>query len=204
MEFTDRVVLLREGFEVVHLRVGLLQLSWWKGEELAPVRAWVERGEPGFYLREELSHGGPLGLPGEVDCEGVALISHAEPEVVAGDSPELGGEEVWGDLAVKRFDGGDCVEGVLAGDEVLCLELSATRGSEVHLEVWEALVPGAGDVHLRGAVDRVEGGDRVEILSREFRVIEEGRCVEGLTGLDAALDPELGAAVVLPVSEQAD
>jgi hypothetical protein len=56
---------------------------------------------------------------------------------------------------VKGFDGGDGGEGVLAGDEVLGLELGTAGGGEVHLEVGEALVPGTGNVHLRGAVDGV-------------------------------------------------
>ena len=174
MELAGGVVLPDEGLEITHPGVGLLERCGWKGEELAPVGTRIERGEFGFDLREDFFDGGPLGLPGEVDGEGVALVGHGEPEVVLGDGAELGGEEVWGDLTVEGFDGGDGGEGLVAGDEVLGLEFGAAGGSEVHLEVREALVPGAWDVHLRGAVDGVEGGDGVEVFGGELCVVEEG------------------------------
>ena len=44
----------------------------------------------------------------------------------------------------------------------------------------------------------------MEVFGGELCVVEEGGSVEGLAGLDAALDPELGAAMVLPVGEEAD
>ena len=125
VEFAGGVVLLDEGLEVVHARVGLLELRGGKGEEFGPVGARVEGGELFFDEGEELLDSGPHGFPGEVDGEGVALVGHAEPEVVLGDGAELGGEQEWGDAVAEGFDGGDGGEGVVAGDEVLGLELGA-------------------------------------------------------------------------------
>ncbi len=68
---------------------------------------------------------GPLGLPGEVDGHGGALVGHAHPEVVGGDGAEFGDEEVGRDVVAELFDGEDGLVGAVAGDEVFGLELGS-------------------------------------------------------------------------------
>ena len=57
-----------------------------------------------------------------------------------------------GDLVAKFFDGEDGFDRVAARDEIFGLEFVAGAGSEAHFEMRQALVPGAGDAHLLGAV----------------------------------------------------
>ena len=68
----------------------------------------------------------------------------------------------------------------------------------------EALVPGAGDALLFGAGFGGVTGDGVEFLGGEFGSVEIGGEGGGGVALDAALDPDLRGAVVLPVGEEAD
>ena len=68
----------------------------------------------------------------------------------------------------------------------------------------EALVPGAGDAELLGAVFGGVSGEGVEFFGGELCVEELGGEGVGDAGVEAALDPDLGDAVVLPVGEEAD
>lgn len=81
-----------EGAVVRQLRVELVEARGWNGIELGPVGTGVEGGEFFFDVGQDFLHIGPLGLPGEMDGEGVALVAGAEPEVVGGDGAELGDE----------------------------------------------------------------------------------------------------------------
>ncbi len=167
--------------------------------------AGVEGGEFFFDEGEDLLDGGPLGLPGEVDGEGGALVGHADPEVVGGDGAEFGDEEVWGDAVAELLDGEDGLVGVVAGDEVFGLDFGAAAGSEVQLEVGKALVPGAGDAELFGAAFGGVAGDGVEFLRGGFGAEElGGEWCGGGAGIEAAFDPDLIGLVILPVGEEAD
>lgn len=188
-------------------------MSWREGEELAPVGARVEGAEAGFDLREDGADCGPLGLPGEVNSEGAALVGHAHPEVVGSDGTEFGDEEVWVDLVTEGFDGADGGVGVVERDEVFGLEFLAAGGGEVHAEVGQALVPGAGDAELFGAGFGGVAEDGVHVLggamgSEEFGAEGGGRVGLGRTLrrtlIRAAFDPDLGDAGVLPVGEERD
>ena len=194
-----------QGLVVGHFGVLVLDLCGRKGEDFGPVGAGVEGSEFFFDERKDLLDGVPFGLPGEVDGEGGALVGHAEPEVVGGDSAELGDEEMWGDLVVELFDGEDGFVGVLAGDEVFGLDFGAAAGSEVELEVGKALVPGAGDAELVGAGFGVVVDDGVEFAGGGFGAEELGREVSGGgAGFEAAFDPDLIGLVILPGGEEAD
>ncbi len=198
------VVLLGKRFEVGEFGIDLAEVRAVVGGELGPVGARVEGGELLLDEREDLLDLGPLALPGEVDSEGVLLVGHAEPEVVGGDGAQLGGQKVRCDVVLQGFNRTDGLVGVTARHEVFGLELFATGWSEVHAEVRQTLVPGAGDVHLRSAVDGVESGDGVQVFGGELAVIEHLGRVELLARGDPAFDPELGSAALLPVGEQAD
>jgi hypothetical protein len=169
------------------------------------VGAGVEGGELLFDEWEDGFYFGPLGLPGEVDGHGGALVGHAEPEVVGGDGAKFGDEEVRGDAVPELLDGEDGFVGAVAGDEVLGLELGAAAGSEVQLEVREALVPWAGDAELFGAGFGVVVDDGVELAGGSLGAKElRGEVRGGCAGSEAAFDPDLGDVVVLPVCEEAD
>jgi len=168
------------------------------------VGAGVEGGEFFFDEGKDFPDVGPLGLPGEVDGHGGALVGHARPEFVGGDGAELGDEEMRGDAVAELFDGEDGLPGAVAGDEVFGLQLGSAAGGEVHFEVREALVPGAGDAHLFGAVFGGVAGEGVEVAGGGFCAEELGGEGVGFAGFETVFDPDLGDAVVLPVGEEAD
>ena len=198
-------MVFEQGLVFGHFWVLVLDLCGGEGEDFGPVGAGVEGSEFFFDERKDSLDGVPLGLPGEVDGEGGALVGHAEPEVVGGDSAELGDEEMWGDLVAELLDGEDGLVGVLAGDEVFGLDFGAAAGSEVELEVGKALVPGAGDAELFGAAFGGVAGDGVEFLRGLFCAEElGGEWYGGGAGIEAAFDPDLVGAVILPGGEEAD
>jgi len=198
-------VVFEQGLVFGHFWVLVLDLCGGEGEDFGPVGAGVEGSEFFFDERKDSLDGVPLGLPGEVDGEGGALVGHAEPEVVGGDGAKLGDVEVRSDEVAELLDGEDGFVGVLAGDEILGLDLGATAGSEVELEVGEALVPGAGDAELLGAGFGGVASDGVEFLRGLFCAEElGGEWYGGGAGIEAAFDPDLVGAVILPGGEEAD
>src|SRR5215203_5266949 len=60
-----------------------------RAEELAPVWACLERGERGLQLDEHVLDRLLLGLPGEVDGDGVFPVAHAHPQPVRGHRTNL-------------------------------------------------------------------------------------------------------------------
>lgn len=162
-----------------------MELLGGHGEEFAPVGACLERGEFFFDDGEKLADGGPVLLPGEVDGDARLLVAGAHPEVVGGDGADFCDEQVRSDLVAEAFDGEDGFYGVLAWDEVFGLQFFAGARRETHAEVREALVPGAEEAHLLGAVFGGEFGDGVEVFGGEFGAEEFGLGVEGLTFLGA-------------------
>ena len=109
------VLVLEEGLVVRHLGVEMLESRGLHGEEFGPVGAGVEGGEFFFDQREDFFDFGPLGLPGEVDGQGGALVGHADPEVVGGDGAEFSDEEVRGDVVAELLDGEDGLVGAGRG-----------------------------------------------------------------------------------------
>ena len=93
---------------------------------------------------------------------------------------------------------------MLAGDEVLGLDLLAAGRGEVHLEVGHALVPGAGSAELLGAGLGSVAGYGVELFFLQGGSVEERRQVMDFIGRDTALNPDLLDAMVLPVGEEAE
>ena len=69
-------------------------------------------------------------------------------------------------MSRELADGLQRVDGVLAGDVVLALDLVAVARREAHAEVGEPVPPRAGHAELAGAVDRVELDDRVALDGR--------------------------------------
>lgn len=51
-------------------------------------------------------------------------------------------------VVAQLFDGEDGFESVMERNEVLGLQLIAAAGREVHAEVGQAFIPGAGNAHL--------------------------------------------------------
>ncbi len=203
-EFALWVVLVEQGFEFGHSGVEGLEFRWGHGEEFGPVGFCVEGCEFGF---DEGKHFGDLWrlwLPGEVDGHGGALIGGADPEVVGGDGAELGDEEMRGDVVAEFFNGKDCLIGAIAGDEVFGLEFCSAAGGEVHAEVGHTLIPGAGDALLLGTIFGGVSGERMKFLCGEGCSVELGGHVYLAAGLNAALDPDLRGAMVLPVGKEAD
>src|SRR5262249_35254018 len=128
----------------------------------------------------------------------------AHPQVVSGDRAQLGDLEEWGYVLAYAVDRLDGRQGVLARDHVLALQLLSAAWRELHAEVRQTFMPGAGDVHLWGTRLGREAGDRVAVGWRECGP-EQLRWRRNSSALyDAALHPDLVDALVLPVGEEAD
>lgn len=163
-ELSVGVELFGQGDELGELWVAGVELLGGHGEEFAPVRTGLERGEFVLDDGEELAYGGPILFPGEMDGDAGLLVTGAHPEIVGGDGADFGDEEMRGDLVAEAFDGEDGFDGVLARDEVFGLEFLAGAGNEAHAEVGEAFVPRARDAHLLGAILGGEFCDGVEVF----------------------------------------
>ena len=78
-------------------------------------------------------------------------------------------------LSCSDLDGENGLVAVAPGNEVLSLDLSTAAWGEVHTEVWEALVPGAGNAHLLRAWLGVMASNRVQLVFCRCRSVELGR-----------------------------
>ena len=203
-EFSLRIVLLAELDEVVDARVLRSQLLRWHGEELSPVRARLIGSERFFDERQKSFHFGPFLFPREVNGDAGLLVAGAHPQVVCGDRADFRDEQVRCDLAGELFDGEDGIDRVLAWNIIFRLQLFTGAGRKAHLEVRQALVPGADDSHLLGAVFRRERRDGVKIFAGEFCAEEIRLCVECRLLIFAALQPHFAEELVLPIGEEAD
>ena len=106
-------------------------------------------------------------------------------------------------LVAQLFNGEDGRVTMFEGHEIFSLQFAAARWSEVHLEVRQALVPRAGDALLISAAFCGVAGDGVQFFLGECGAEELRRPMIRVSGGEAALDPDLGGAVILPVREEA-
>src|ERR1700722_8548659 len=109
--------------------------------------------------------------------------------MVGGDGAQLGDEEMRRDAIAQLLDSRDRFPGMVARDEVFRLQLAAARWREVHAEVRQPLVPGAGDSLLLGAIDRIMPEDRMKLLRGQRCPVELMRPIIRTTGFETALDP---------------
>src|SRR5436305_864864 len=94
--------------------------------------------------------------------------------------------------------------GILARNKIFRLQFLAAAGHEVHAEVGQALIPGAGNSFLFRAVFRRVPGQWVKFSRGELGSEEFRRWLRRAAFLDTAFDPGLGSPMMLPVREQAD
>src|SRR5258708_4950903 len=111
-------------------------------------------------------------------------------------------EQVRRYLVAKLFQSKDGRVSSRARNEVLCLQLSAAAGCEVHAEVRQALIPRAGDAHLFGAVLCRVSGKRVQFVGCDLRPEALRRPLGGGPRLDAAFDQSLHDPMVLPLIKE--
>src|SRR4029453_5686117 len=92
-------------------------------EQLSPMWPRLvgrQRGLDGGQQGHDL---GWMLAPGEADAQAVALVGGAEPQVVGGGGPDLGGVQMRRDAVTKGAKGPQGVDGMAPLDEVLGLEL---------------------------------------------------------------------------------
>ena len=73
------------------------------------------------------------------------------------------------DLVAKLFDGENGFIPAVAGNKKFGLQLGSAAGREVHAEMRQPLVPGAGDAQLFGAILRRMPGQRMKFPGSELR-----------------------------------
>src|ERR1700712_112749 len=146
----------------------------------------------------------PLRLPCEMNRHGRPLVTWANPKVVCRDRAELRDEKVRRDLLAELLNGQYCGVAFVAGNEVLRLQLGSTARRKIHAKVGKPFVPRAGNTHLFGTIFRRMAGERMQIVGGWLRTVEIGLGICMRTLINAALDPYLGRAMVLPVREDTD
>ena len=200
-ELAGGVVLAGQGPEVVESGPTCGDVGFAHREELAPVGPDGERCEGALDHRKDGLHGGPVGVPGEVEGEAVLLVGGAEPEFVGGDGAEFTHHQMLGELALHGVERAERGGTILSRHEVFGLELGAGAGREFHLEVRQAQVPWAEDAHLVGGGRRIHDGDGV--IGTIGRPGAE-EIAGAQRGIGEALEPDMGDAVAIPVGEGAD
>src|SRR3984885_1654879 len=92
----------------------------------------------------------------------------------------------------------------IAGNEIFSLQFAAARWREVHFEVRKALVPRARDAQLLGAGVCGVAFDGMEFFRGKLGAEELRLPIVLHTRREAALDPDLCRAMILPVREETD
>src|SRR5260370_20137435 len=93
---------------------------------------------------------------------------------------------------------------MLAGHEVLRLQLFTSAGREAHAKVRQSFIPRTRNAHLLRTVLGGKFSNGVKILAGEFRSEEFRSCLKRLTLFHAAFEPHFADPLVLPVGKQAD
>src|SRR6202035_5932577 len=105
-------------------------------EDLAPVRARLERGKGILDLGDHLLDRVWLALPGEVDAHGVFLVVHAHPQPIRGHPANLAHLQDWShpvSEGAHRFYG---PHGMPTREQVLRLDFFAAARYVAHAEMW--------------------------------------------------------------------
>ena len=121
-------------------------------EELAPVRARLERGQRGLDDVDRAVDRLRLARPREVDPERGPAVLRAQPEIVRGHRAQLADQHRRADLRRGRAQRLDRGGRVAARHVVLGLQLLAVARRELQAEVGEPLRPRAGAAELRRGV----------------------------------------------------
>src|SRR5437016_11168544 len=93
---------------------------------------------------------------------------------------------------------------MLAGHEVLRLQLFTRTRREAHTKVRQSFVPRTWNAHLLSTVLGGKFSNGVQILGSTFRTEKFRGCVKRMPIFNAALEPNFTDALVLPVRKQAD
>src|ERR671911_1030241 len=120
-ERSARVEPLDQTDEVGHALVERSDRCRVRVEELAPVRACPEWDEHGLELDEHVLNRVLLGLPGEMDADGVVPVVHAHPYPICGHRAHLRHLQQGLDLTRERAHSLYGPHGVPARDQVLRL-----------------------------------------------------------------------------------
>src|SRR5438094_3852702 len=104
-------------------------------EDLAPVRARLERGQGILDLSDHLLDRVWLALPGEVDADGVLLVVHAHPQPIRSHPANFAHLQSWSDPVCKGAHGFYGSYGMPAWEEVLGLDFFAAAGRVAHAEM---------------------------------------------------------------------
>ena len=154
--------------------------------------------------RQDLVDGLAVGLPGEVERDGLATEGGAHPQLVGRDRPDLGDLERDRDPIADRIERQERVRRVLPRDQVLGLELIAGARRVIHPEVGHPLMPRTGDAELLGECRGRHPPDGVDRDRRPGRPEQLGCWFERVAIDHPPLEPDLLERGTPPVGEQAD
>src|SRR5947209_18445551 len=88
-------------------------------EDLAPVRARLERGKSILDLGDHLLDRVWLALPGEVDADGVFVVVHAHPQPIRGHPANLAQLQDWSPPICEDAHGCPSSHGMPAAGKVI-------------------------------------------------------------------------------------
>src|SRR5437667_12007548 len=91
---------------------------------------------------------------------------------------------------------------MLAGHEVLRLQLFTCARREAHAKVRQSFIPRPGNTHLLRTVLGGEFRDGVEILGGTFRPEEYRSCFKSFPLSNATIDPNFVDTLLMPVSKK--
>ncbi len=161
-----------------------------------------KRGKFSFNHRKHAPDRGPVLFPGEMNGDAWLPVAGAHPQVIGSDGTDLRDQQVRTHLVAQPFDRKDRIDRVAPGHEVFRLKFFPGARGEAHAKVRQPVVPGPGHAHLLGAVLGGKLGDGVKISGCKLGAEEFPWCRESLPFSDAALDPDLIDALLLPVGKQ--
>lgn len=151
-EFTLWIVLPQQLLKIGVAFIACFQLRRWNREQLAPMWTRAKFAELFFDQRQQAHDFVGVLFPGEVNCNAGAFVSGAHPKIVGGDGADFGDKQVLNPFVAEAVDGFKRSDGVTKRDEVFGLQFLATAGREIHFEMRQPFVPGAGHAHLIGAI----------------------------------------------------
>ena len=128
------------------------------------MRPWLEWCERPLEFYQQAVDPFWLGLPGEVERDGVLAVLRAHPQRVGRDRSDLAYLDKRPDRQADLQDGPDRGHRMRSGNNVLRLNLGAAAGRKAHPEMRQALGPRTRLPKLRRAIDRVEPHYRVHLL----------------------------------------
>src|SRR5579875_2297350 len=170
-------------------------------EDFAPVWAGLEWCQGFLDLSNHLLNCRWLAFPGEMDSDGVLLITHTHPELIGCHAANLAHQQDWLHLVREGAHGFYGFQSMLMRQKVLRLDFLPVAGCVTHAEMWQTIRPGTGPIQLRRTRGRIQFDEGVPINCCSY--CPEEVSLNPIRVIRPALDPDLLIGLA-PAREDAD